>query len=182
MEIQDCFKYAERAEENASKMQVTSVSEELNSRLSSSVSNNESSTSMTKQSSEGVTNLPSQSMETTTRETRQANFDPTRAPQKKAKLIRKERKINKLFAQGKTQEEINTIMNRKRLQSNGKTVEELFNELSGDYSNKLEVRIYGVIDLKFGWILGILFTPILKFSKLNIFSLQVETCQNIPNE
>lgn len=59
-------------------------------------------------------------------------------PCKKAKLLRKERKQNKLLAQGKTQEEIEAMFKGKKQQTPPKSIEELFNEMYGG-TNRLEV-------------------------------------------
>ncbi|XP_011497472.1 PREDICTED: arginyl-tRNA--protein transferase 1 isoform X3 [Ceratosolen solmsi marchali] len=137
IEIPDYSKYVESTEKNALKMQVTSVSEELGNRLGSSISNNESRTGTSNQSNENFANLSKQPMETTTTEATRRNFDPTKEPQKKAKLLRIERKQNKLLAQGKTEEEIKNIMNKNKSQNTGKTLEDLFTEIN-NCSNKLE--------------------------------------------
>ena len=144
MEITDMCdsKYLERAEKNASKMQITSVSEELSDRLGSNLSNTISSTSTSKQSGENIESSLSQPMDVLSKkkESKRANFDPSRAPQKKAKLLRIERKQNKLLAQGKTQEEIDAIMKKNKQKNTEKTLEDFFNEIK-DCSNKLEVLI-----------------------------------------
>lgn len=147
IELPDFSKYAERAEKNAPKMQVTSVSEELSNRLDTNVNNIKSSvsdsastsTSIKRQLDESVENSPSQSMELSSKESSRSTFDPNRAPQKKAKLLRLERKQNKLLAQGKTQEEIESIISKNKPQSTEKTLEDYFKEIS-ECSNKLEVR------------------------------------------
>jgi DNA segregation ATPase FtsK/SpoIIIE-like protein len=137
-EILDYFAFIEAMEKHASRIQTSSVSE-LSNRLGS--SNIESRTSTSIQTNENDTILPSQPMETTTKEEDCRNFDLNKGPQKKAKLLRLERKQNKLLAQGKTQEEINTLMNKNKLQKTGKTLEDLFEEIS-NCSNKLEVFIF----------------------------------------
>lgn len=62
-------------------------------------------------------------------------------PCKKAKLLRIERKKNKLLAQGKSQNEIESIMKGKKQQNCIKTMEELFEEVYTG-SKKLEVIQY----------------------------------------
>ena len=138
MEISDFCKYAEKTEKQALKMQVTSVSEELRSRLSSDVIDIKTSTS--KHLSESDTSVVNQPMESTPKESVGTNFDPSQAPQKKAKLLRIERKQNKLLAQGKTMEEINALMKKNKPQNTEKTLEDYFSEIS-QCSNKLEVFI-----------------------------------------
>lgn len=60
-------------------------------------------------------------------------------PCKKAKLLRIERKQNKLLAQGKSQSEIESIMKGKKQQNCMKTLEELFEEVLQGGVKKLEV-------------------------------------------
>jgi len=60
-------------------------------------------------------------------------------PCKKAKLLRMERKKNKLLAQGKSQSEIESIMRERKQQNCIKTVEELFEEVYTGLK-KLEVK------------------------------------------
>lgn len=62
-------------------------------------------------------------------------------PQKKAKILRLERKQNKLLSQGKSHSEIETILSASKQQQNcSKTLEQFFSELNSDV-NKLEVYI-----------------------------------------
>ncbi|XP_016844959.1 arginyl-tRNA--protein transferase 1 isoform X1 [Nasonia vitripennis] len=140
MEIPDYSMFTERADTDASKMQVTSVSEELSHRLNSTVDNTNLNTSTSKPPDKIIASTPTQPMETSSNELRRANFDSTRAPQKKAKQLRIERKQQKLLAQGKTMEEINAIMKKNRPQNTGKTLEDFFDEI-GKCSNKLELRL-----------------------------------------
>jgi len=65
-------------------------------------------------------------------------------PCKKAKLLRIERKKNKLLAQGKSQSEIESIMKEKKQQNCAKTIEELFEEVYTGLK-KLEVMISTVM-------------------------------------
>lgn len=62
-------------------------------------------------------------------------------PCKKAKLLRIERKKNKLLAQGKSQSEIESIMRERKQQNFIKTVEELFEEVYTGLK-KLEVKCH----------------------------------------
>ncbi|XP_058791841.1 arginyl-tRNA--protein transferase 1 isoform X1 [Phymastichus coffea] len=149
MEVPKFSKYAERAEKNAPKMQVTSVSEELSSRLGTNLNNTKStssdsaSTSTKKQLVESADNSPIQSMEISNNESSCSTFDPNRAPQKKAKLLRLERKQKKLLAQGKTQGEVDSLLSKTKPQNTEKTLEDYFKEIS-ECSNKLELRLVRV--------------------------------------
>ncbi|XP_008217190.1 arginyl-tRNA--protein transferase 1 isoform X3 [Nasonia vitripennis] len=148
MEIPDYSMFTERADTDASKMQVTSVSEELSHRLNSTVDNTNLNTSTSKPPDKIIASTPTQPMETSSNELRRANFDSTRAPQKKAKQLRIERKQQKLLAQGKTMEEINAIMKKNRPQNTGKTLEDFFDEI-GKCSNKLEMKLVRVMSEEF---------------------------------
>lgn len=70
-------------------------------------------------------------------------------PCKKAKLLRIERKKNKLLAQGKSQSEIERIMTEKKQQNCVKTLEELFEEVYTGLK-KLEMKLVGVKSDEFG--------------------------------
>lgn len=61
-------------------------------------------------------------------------------PRKKAKLLRIERKQNKLLAQGKSQSEIESIMKERKQQNCVKSLEELFDEVYTGLK-KLEVTM-----------------------------------------
>ena len=139
MEIPDYPEFSKRTEQNVSKMQVNSVSDEVISRLHP--GNSGTKTNSEQQSSKSVKCNPNQAMETLSTQSPKFHFDPSRAPQKKAKQIRMERKQNKLLAQGKTQEEINAMFQKKKLQNTGKTLEDFFEEI-GNCANKLEVLIF----------------------------------------
>ncbi|XP_058791844.1 arginyl-tRNA--protein transferase 1 isoform X3 [Phymastichus coffea] len=154
MEVPKFSKYAERAEKNAPKMQVTSVSEELSSRLGTNLNNTKStssdsaSTSTKKQLVESADNSPIQSMEISNNESSCSTFDPNRAPQKKAKLLRLERKQKKLLAQGKTQGEVDSLLSKTKPQNTEKTLEDYFKEIS-ECSNKLEIKLIRVLSDEF---------------------------------
>lgn len=68
-------------------------------------------------------------------------------PCKKAKLLRIERKQNKLLAQGKSQTEIESIMKEKKQQNYVKSLEELFEEVNTGLK-KLEVILYQQLNSK----------------------------------
>lgn len=140
MDISEYPKFsANKVERDVSKMQVISVSEELQDRLGNSMNETISNpgTSGSQHQKESSLTLPSQSMEIS-KEKPSVNYDPSQAPQKKAKLLRIERKRNKLLAQGKSPEEIETLMKKKKPQNTGKTLDDFFKEIS-NCSNKLEV-------------------------------------------
>ncbi|KAG7198710.1 hypothetical protein KM043_001702 [Ampulex compressa] len=70
------------------------------------------------------------------------------APCKKAKLLRIERKQNKLLAQGKSQSEVEAIFKENKPQNNVKDIEELFKEMDGG-TKKLEIKLMKVMSEEF---------------------------------
>ncbi|XP_072761279.1 arginyl-tRNA--protein transferase 1 isoform X4 [Anoplolepis gracilipes] len=135
-EVSNYSKYLAKAEKNASQINVSSVDDELSGRLSvnlvkskpqiNSTSTSRSKEQMTK--SDGKSSLHARSEITNV------------VPCKKAKLLRLERKQNKLLALGKSQSEIESIMKDRKQQNHTKTLEELFEEVSTG-SRKLELRL-----------------------------------------
>ncbi|XP_043466754.1 arginyl-tRNA--protein transferase 1 [Leptopilina heterotoma] len=70
-------------------------------------------------------------------------------PQKKAKILRLERKQNKLLSQGKSTSEIQTILSESKQQQNSsKTLEQFFSELNSEM-NKLELKLIRVMSDEF---------------------------------
>ena len=65
---------------------------------------------------------------------------PEKGPQKKAKLLRIERKRQKLLAQGKSEDEIINLMKKRKQPHVSKSLEDLLDEM-GNGPNKLEVLI-----------------------------------------
>ncbi|XP_012253206.2 arginyl-tRNA--protein transferase 1 isoform X2 [Athalia rosae] len=77
-----------------------------------------------------------------------AGLDKSKPPPKKAKLMRLERKQNKLLSTGKAPTEISNIFNKGQPFTAGKTLEELFNEENtGD--SKLEIKLVRVASEEF---------------------------------
>lgn len=68
------------------------------------------------------------------RSVRSLEADPSRIPCKKAKLLRIERKQNKLLAQGKTREEVEAIFRTNKQQNEAKSLEDLFDEIQNGTS------------------------------------------------
>ncbi|XP_033218993.1 arginyl-tRNA--protein transferase 1 [Belonocnema kinseyi] len=138
---------ATKAGANALKINVTSVSSEVNERLQGAENSQSFSESRSKAS------FPTQLAETDSKskilpfkdtvlnKKQMSSVDPNERPLKKAKLMRLERKQNKLLSQGKSVTEIEAMMKeRKQPQSGNKTLEELFSEINSE-SNKLEMRL-----------------------------------------
>lgn len=118
-------------QKNVSKINVSSIDNELNERLStdpleaskdSQILKN--ATSVSNSGQEQLVNLDAKSSSLHSR-SEIANA----VPRKKAKLLRIERKQKKLLAQGKSQSEIESILKEKKQQNCAKGLEELFDEV-----------------------------------------------------
>lgn len=127
----------EKAEKNASHINVTSVDDELSGRLSVNVVNSKPQTNSTSASSSSQEQINSDRKNSLHVRNEITNVVPC----KKAKLLRLERKQNKLLAQGKLQSEIESIMKERKQQNYIKTLEELFEEVCTGLK-KLEVIQY----------------------------------------
>lgn len=127
-----------KAEKNVSQINVSSVDDELSGRLSVNLVKSKSqvnSTSASRSSQEQMTNSDSKSS------LHVRNEITNVVPCKKAKILRLERKQNKLLAQGKSQSEIESIMKERKQQNYIKPLEELFDEVYTGLK-KLEVIQY----------------------------------------
>lgn len=126
MEISNYTKYMAKVEKNASHINISSIDDELGGRLSVNLVKSEpqvNSISASRSSQEQMTNSDSKS------NLHVRNEITNVVPCKKAKLLRLERKQNKLLAQGKLQSEIESIMKERKQQNYIKTLEELFEEV-----------------------------------------------------
>ncbi|KAL6438535.1 hypothetical protein ACFW04_004542 [Cataglyphis niger] len=138
-------KYLAKAEKNASQINVSSVDDELSGRLSVNLVKSKSqinSTSASRSSQEQMTNSDSRSNLHVRSEITNV------VPCKKAKLLRLERKQNKLLAQGKSQSEIESIMKERKQQNYIKSLEELFDEVYTGLK-KLEMKLVRVMSDEF---------------------------------
>lgn len=140
-EISIGAKYLAKAEQNASEINIMSVDDELTDRLfvSPIKTKNQISKNSTQVASCSSWKQPSNSDSTNMLHVR--NDIANAVPCKKAKLLRLERKQNKLLAQGKLQSEIESILREKKQQkqqNNVKNLEELFDEMRNGLK-KLEV-------------------------------------------
>ncbi|XP_078047295.1 arginyltransferase 1 isoform X4 [Augochlora pura] len=128
-------------EESPLDIKVNTVDDEVITRLqpTNSERDEESNSSTQQKQSETIPRAASQSenSQVASRSLETVEMNTTRAPCKKAKLMRIERKQNKLLAQGKTQAEIDAMFRKNKQQNQGKSLEELFDEtLRG--TNRLE--------------------------------------------
>lgn len=126
MEVSNYTKYMAKAEKNVSHINISSVDDELGGRLSVNLVKSEpqvNSISASRSNQEQMTISDSKSS------LHVRNEITNVVPCKKAKLLRLERKQNKLLAQGKSQSEIESIMKERKQQNYIKTLEELFEEV-----------------------------------------------------
>lgn len=68
----------------------------------------------------------------------ESGMNSSQTPCMKAKFLRKQRKQNKLMAQGKSQEEIEAIFKESKQENQVKSLEELFDEVYNE-NNRLQV-------------------------------------------
>lgn len=119
-------KHLMKAQKDKSQINVSSVNDEISGRLSINSEKTETQKNSTSVSSSSQVQLTNSSSKNTLH-VRNEIFNAV--PCKKAKLLRIERKKNKLLAQGKSQNEIESIMKEKKQQNCAKTIEELFEEV-----------------------------------------------------
>ncbi|RLU23926.1 hypothetical protein DMN91_004134 [Ooceraea biroi] len=135
-------KHLAKAEKHASEMNVMSVDDELSERLS--VSPVEAKSQASKNLASVSCNNRKQPTNSESKNSLHVRNEIINAvPRKKAKLLRLERKQNKLLAQGKSQSEIESIIREKKQQkqqNNVKTLEELFDEVYNGLK-RLELRL-----------------------------------------
>ncbi|XP_020290235.1 arginyl-tRNA--protein transferase 1 isoform X1 [Pseudomyrmex gracilis] len=158
-EVPNYSKHLAKAQKNASEIHVSSIDDEVNGRLSidSAKAKPECSKKSTSVLSiDSVKTKPECSKTSTSVSSNQEQLNKSSnkntlqkirseitdaVPCKKAKLLRIERKQNKLLAQGKSQSEIESIMKEKKQQNCVKTVEELFEEVLQGGVKKLELKL-----------------------------------------
>ncbi|XP_032662763.1 arginyl-tRNA--protein transferase 1 isoform X4 [Odontomachus brunneus] len=123
-------KHHAKAQKNLSKINVSSMDSEISGRMSIDPIETSKDTSISKIS---ISASSSDQRQLTNAEKKSAshssNENISTVPRKKAKLLRIERKQNKLLAQGKSQSEIESIMREKKQQNCAKSLEELFDEV-----------------------------------------------------
>ncbi|CAL7940449.1 unnamed protein product [Xylocopa violacea] len=146
-EIPSHSKHRLKSDENISDMEVKFIDDGLNTRLHPNTTNKEkgnSDSGIKQNKSENVPIATSRNDDfsgTPQSGTSQSvDMDSTRTPCMKAKLLRKQRKQNKLLAQGKTQEEVDAIFKEHKQENHTKSLEELFEEIYNGTS-KLEMKL-----------------------------------------
>ncbi|XP_033342621.2 arginyltransferase 1 isoform X5 [Megalopta genalis] len=144
IEINHVTHHNKHLEESTPDITVNAVDDEVITRLQPTNSEKaaESNSAMQQKQSESISRAASQNenSQAASRSLEHVEMNTTRAPCKKAKLLRIERKQNKLLAQGKTQAEIDAMFRKDKQQNQGKSLEELFDEtLRG--TNRLEIKL-----------------------------------------
>ncbi|XP_076375230.1 arginyltransferase 1 isoform X2 [Megalopta genalis] len=144
IEINHVTHHNKHLEESTPDITVNAVDDEVITRLQPTNSEKaaESNSAMQQKQSESISRAASQNenSQAASRSLEHVEMNTTRAPCKKAKLLRIERKQNKLLAQGKTQAEIDAMFRKDKQQNQGKSLEELFDEtLRG--TNRLELKL-----------------------------------------
>nr|XP_012218426.1 PREDICTED: arginyl-tRNA--protein transferase 1 isoform X2 [Linepithema humile] len=138
-EVVNHAKYLAKAQKNTSEINVLFVDNELGGRLS--IDSAKAKSENTKKFTSASNSNQEQLTNSDNKNTLHVRNEITNAvPCKKAKLLRIERKQNKLLAQGKSQTEIESIMKEKKQQNCVKTLEELFEEVYTGL-RKLEMKL-----------------------------------------
>ncbi|XP_046752570.1 arginyl-tRNA--protein transferase 1 isoform X6 [Diprion similis] len=140
MQIQNCAEQVEKARKNATKIDMSLIADTFDLRLpslknstnSQSVIGSSYSTAKVKHD-KNPTPISSPSKDYKSG----MGFDQSKPPPKKAKIIRRERKQNKLLSMGKSTTEVEEMLKQGKSIAAGKTLEELFIEESVG-QNKLE--------------------------------------------
>ncbi|KAL7288840.1 hypothetical protein TKK_0016815 [Trichogramma kaykai] len=140
MDVPNQLEITKEIKPSALNMEIASLSEENSSRINSAGNNPELKVSMENKECLDSKTIKEESSEIKHDLKKKSVSESGMILQKKAKLIRIERKRNKLLAQGKTEDEIKVIMLQRKNQNVGKTLEDYFNEIS-NCKNKLELKL-----------------------------------------
>ncbi|XP_046752568.1 arginyl-tRNA--protein transferase 1 isoform X4 [Diprion similis] len=151
MQIQNCAEQVEKARKNATKIDMSLIADTFDLRLpslknstnSQSVIGSSYSTAKVKHD-KNPTPISSPSKDYKSG----MGFDQSKPPPKKAKIIRRERKQNKLLSMGKSTTEVEEMLKQGKSIAAGKTLEELFIEESVG-QNKLEIKLVSVSSEEF---------------------------------
>ncbi|XP_014237021.1 arginyl-tRNA--protein transferase 1 [Trichogramma pretiosum] len=140
MDVPNQLEITKEIKPSALNMEIASLSEENSSRINSAGNNPELKVSVENKECLDSKTIKEESSEIKHDLKKTSVSESGMILQRKAKLIRIERKRNKLLAQGKTEDEIKVIMLQKKNQNVGKTLEDYFNEIS-NCKNKLELKL-----------------------------------------
>ncbi|XP_014486231.1 PREDICTED: arginyl-tRNA--protein transferase 1 isoform X2 [Dinoponera quadriceps] len=150
-EVLNYAKHHKRAQKNASKMNVSLVDDKLGDRMPiDPVDTRTETASSTSRNPTSASSSGQKQLANSERKSAPHSSDVKTGLRKKAKLLRIERKQNKLLAQGKSQSEIESIMREKKRQQQNcaKSLEELFDEVYTGMQ-KLEMRLVRVMSDEF---------------------------------
>ncbi|KOC66094.1 Arginyl-tRNA--protein transferase 1 [Habropoda laboriosa] len=145
-----------KAEENISNINVKFIDDEVNGRLQPNVSDKgkqNCDSGMKKKNSESVPVVSSHNNDShgTSQSLQSVEMNSAQKPCMKAKLLRKQRKQNKLLAQGKSQEEIDAMFKENKQENHAKSLEELFDEVYSGNS-RLELKLVRTSSMSSGYL------------------------------
>nr|XP_034176412.1 arginyl-tRNA--protein transferase 1 isoform X1 [Osmia lignaria] len=155
-EIPNHSKHFLKAQESASDMNVKFVNDEVNARLQPTILDKEkkacdSETQQKVSESIPVTSSHKNESDGTSQSLKSVEMNAARPPCMKAKALRKQRKQNKLLAQGKTQEEIDAMFKENKQENHTKSLEKLFEEMCNG-TNRLQLKLVRVSPKSPGYI------------------------------
>lgn len=134
-----------KREENLCDMKIKFLDDDVNAKMHPSSLNDEKencNSEMKQSNSESVFAVPNRMDDShnISESLPSVEMNPSQTPCMKAKLLRKQRKQNKLLAQGKTPEEVEAIFKECKQANRAKSLEELFDEVHGGTS-RLEMKL-----------------------------------------
>ncbi|XP_050469410.1 arginyl-tRNA--protein transferase 1 isoform X3 [Bombus huntii] len=155
-EIPNHNKHFLKVDKDISDMNVKFISDEVNARLHPSTSDRgqkKHGLENKKHNSESVPAASSYNNDShsTPQSLQSVEMNPTRIPCMKAKLLRKQRKQNKLMTQGKTQEEIEAIFKENKQENQAKSLEQIFDEVYNG-TNRLELKLVRTSPMSSGYL------------------------------
>lgn len=144
-EIPNHSKHFLKVDKDISDMNVKFINDEVNARLRPSTSDKEQKKRDLENKKHNTESIPAASSynndsHSTPQSLQSVEMNPTRIPCMKAKLLRKQRKQNKLMTQGKTQEEIEAIFKENKQENQAKSLEQIFDEVYNG-TNRLEMKL-----------------------------------------
>ncbi|XP_068965698.1 arginyl-tRNA--protein transferase 1 isoform X2 [Bombus flavifrons] len=155
-EIPNHSKHFLKVDKDISDMNVKFINDEVNARLHPSTSDREQKKRGLENKKHNSESVPAASSyindsHSTPQSLQSVEMNPTRIPCMKAKLLRKQRKQNKLMTQGKTQEEIEAIFKENKQENQAKSLEQIFDEVYNG-TNRLELKLVRTSPMSSGYL------------------------------
>ncbi|XP_043594136.1 arginyl-tRNA--protein transferase 1 isoform X2 [Bombus pyrosoma] len=155
-EIPNHSKHFLKVDKDISDMNVKFINDEVNARLHPSTSDKEQKKRDLKNKKHNSECVPAASSynndsHSTPQSLQSVEMNPIRIPCMKAKLLRKQRKQNKLMTQGKTQEEIEAIFKENKQENQAKSLEQIFDEVYNG-TNRLELKLVRTSPMSSGYL------------------------------